>query len=197
MDLLGSILGKMDAPPMTAVDKEALKKAKEAKAKADKLKAKEKQKWSTFRTETEAQISEFVKDTNLKHKKFEAMDKVARSIVHDVAEVAGLTSFSFGEENVDRYLMIWKKEFAPSDAELEARRNGEEWDEEKEQQHAENLKKKNKDEVETEVSKKTRRKKQNSEPEKLLDKYAKIIGNDSGIKAARATTTNAAYGMGN
>ena len=28
MDLLGSILGKMDAPPLTAVDKEALKKAK-------------------------------------------------------------------------------------------------------------------------------------------------------------------------
>ena len=28
MDLLGSILGKMDAPPVTASDKEALKKAK-------------------------------------------------------------------------------------------------------------------------------------------------------------------------
>lgn len=28
MDLLGSILGNMDAPPMTASDKEALKKAK-------------------------------------------------------------------------------------------------------------------------------------------------------------------------
>ena len=26
-----------------------------------------------------------------------------------MAEVAGLTSFSFGEENVDRYIMIWKK----------------------------------------------------------------------------------------
>ena len=28
MDLLGSILGKMDAPPVTASDKEAIKKAK-------------------------------------------------------------------------------------------------------------------------------------------------------------------------
>ena len=28
MDLLGSILGKMDTPPMTASDKEALQKAK-------------------------------------------------------------------------------------------------------------------------------------------------------------------------
>lgn len=75
---------------------------------------------------------------------------------HDVAEVAGLTSFSFGEEEESRYVMIFKKvrklcfssifgvimfgenvtgfhvvpwqEFAPSDEELEAYRNGEEWD---------------------------------------------------------------------
>ena len=28
---------------------------------------------------------------------------------HDVAEIAGLTTFSFGEEEVDRYVMLFKK----------------------------------------------------------------------------------------
>lgn len=76
---------------------------------------------------------------------------------HDVAEVAGLTSFSFGDDEDSRYVMVFKKvgdgrgrcgelgevteprvtplpppgcpqEFAPSDEELEAYRRGEEWD---------------------------------------------------------------------
>lgn len=79
------------------------------------------------------------------------------SLRHDVAEVAGLTSFSFGEDEESRYVMLFKKvrvlwnpvldlktiflvfymtdgkmllwqEFAPSDEELEAYRKGEEWD---------------------------------------------------------------------
>eukprot|EP00112_Aurelia_sp_Birch-Aquarium-sp1_P009378 Seg2063.6 transcript_id=Seg2063.6/GoldUCD/mRNA.D3Y31 product="Sperm-associated antigen 7-like" protein_id=Seg2063.6/GoldUCD/D3Y31 len=144
----------------------------------------------------ESQISEFMKDTVKKHTKFSAMDKIARSIVHDVAEVAGLTSFSFGEENIDRYIMIWKKEFAPSDAELDARRNGEEWDEEKEKQHTLNLEKKLKAEEEnTKINLNSRKRNHNKEPEKYFDKYAKILGGDSGVDAAKATKTNAAYGM--
>ena len=83
---------------------------------------------------------------------------------HEVADVAGLTSFSFGEDEVDRYVMIWKKvllqdikcsrtkivqtckqlywflllykEFAPTDEELAAYRRGEEWDAEKAKQEA-------------------------------------------------------------
>jgi hypothetical protein len=50
---------------------------------------------------------------------------------HDVAEVAGLTSQSFGEEGVDRYIMLFKKEFPPSEDEIATLRNGEEWNEEK------------------------------------------------------------------
>eukprot|EP00794_Sanderia_malayensis_P015004 gene15004-16553_t len=159
MDLLGSILGSMDAPPQTVADKEALKKAKEAKAKAAKLKQEEKQK-------------------------------------HDVAEVAGLVSFAFGE-NVDRYIMIWKKEFAPSDAELEARRNGEDWDEEKEKLAVALAKKAGEEEQEQRDAFKKSRKRNNqiNEPEKYFDKYAKILGGDSGVDAAKATKTNAAYGM--
>ena len=35
--------------------------------------------------------------------------KKCRSIIHDVAEVAGLVSFSFGEEDVDRYIQVHLK----------------------------------------------------------------------------------------
>lgn len=34
---------------------------------------------------------------------------------------------SFGQEDVDRYIVVYKKEHAPSDDEMFARRNGEEW----------------------------------------------------------------------
>jgi len=50
---------------------------------------------------------------------------------HDVAEVAGVPAFSIGEEGVDRHVMIFKREFTPSDDELTALRRGEEWDPEK------------------------------------------------------------------
>jgi hypothetical protein len=49
----------------------------------------------------------------------------------DVAEVAGVPSFSVGEEGVDRHVIIFKREFAPGDDELAALRRGEEWDPEK------------------------------------------------------------------
>lgn len=185
----------MDAPPITASDREALKKAKEAKAKAAKLKAQEKQKWAKFREQIEDEVSKFMKDLELKHKKFGYMDKVARSIVHDVAEVAGLVSFSFGEENIDKYIMIWKKEFAPSDAELEARRNGEEWDEEKEKQHALEQKLKAEEREMERASKYERKRKQSKETEKYFNKYTKILGDESGVAAAKVTKTNVAYGM--
>ncbi len=51
-----------------------------------------------------------------------------RSIVHDVAEVAGLVAHSFGEEDVDRHIVIWKKEQQPCEAELNCLRAGNKWD---------------------------------------------------------------------
>ena len=47
---------------------------------------------------------------------------------HDVVEVAGLTSFSFGEDDDCHYTMIFKKGFAPSDEGLDCYRHREAWD---------------------------------------------------------------------
>ena len=56
------------------------------------------------------------------------MDKYHRSVVHDVTEVAGLVSYTFGEEDVDRHIQVWKKEFTPCEDELSTLRRGETWD---------------------------------------------------------------------
>lgn len=50
---------------------------------------------------------------------------------HDVAEVAGMTAYSFGEEDVDRHIIVFKREYPPTEDELATLRNGEEWTEEK------------------------------------------------------------------
>ena len=41
-----------------------------------------------------------------------------------------------------------------------------------------------------------RKRNQSKEPDKYFEKYAKILGGDSGVDAAKVTKTNAAYGMG-
>lgn len=49
-----------------------------------------------------------------------------RSVAHDVVEAAGLTAFSFGGDDECRSVTIFKKQFAPSDEELDfCRRGGE------------------------------------------------------------------------
>jgi hypothetical protein len=50
---------------------------------------------------------------------------------HDVSEIAGLNAFSFGIEDVDRHTVVYKKEFSPSEDELNALRKGEEYDPQK------------------------------------------------------------------
>merc|ERR1711874_261304 len=91
----------------------------EERQKAEKLK---------FRSKIEEKINAFLKDDKSKTLKFPAMDKFQRSVVHDVSEIAGLATHSFGEEDVDRHIQVWKKEFSPCEGELAALRRGEEWD---------------------------------------------------------------------
>ncbi|GAB6018567.1 Sperm-associated antigen 7 [Chamberlinius hualienensis] len=129
MDLLGSILNSMDKPPtIDSKQRKILKKQQEAQAKHVEA---EKTKLIEFRDKIEKEINELIKDSNKHKHKFEPMDKTHRSITHDVSDVAGLTAFSFGIEEMDRYVIVFKKEFAPSDEELAAYRRGEEWDPEK------------------------------------------------------------------
>ncbi|KAB0406261.1 hypothetical protein E2I00_014306, partial [Balaenoptera physalus] len=105
--------------------------ADEQAARLKKLQEQEKQQKVEFRKRMEKEVSDFIQDSGQIKKKFQPMNKIERSILHDVVEVAGLTSFSFGEDDECRYVMIFKKEFAPSDEELDSYRRGEEWDPQK------------------------------------------------------------------
>uniref|UniRef100_A0A8C0JDZ5 Sperm associated antigen 7 n=1 Tax=Chelonoidis abingdonii TaxID=106734 RepID=A0A8C0JDZ5_CHEAB len=113
------------APVTSAAD--SLTLAEQA-ARLKKLQEQEKRQKVEFRKRMEKDVSDFIQDSAQTKKKFQPMNKLERSILHDVVEVAGLTSFSFGDDEESRYVMIFKKEFAPSDEELEAYRCGEEWD---------------------------------------------------------------------
>lgn len=46
---------------------------------------------------------------------------------------------SFGEEGVDRYIIVYKKNYTPSEDEIEARRNGDEWNEQKAKEYAQRV----------------------------------------------------------
>lgn len=48
---------------------------------------------------------------------------------HEIAEIAGLIALSYGEEGVDRYIVVYKRDNPPSDDEVAARRDGSEWNE--------------------------------------------------------------------
>ncbi|TNN37564.1 Sperm-associated antigen 7 [Liparis tanakae] len=110
-DLLGSILSSMEKPP-TVGDKESRRKAREQAARLKKMEENERKRKGEFRRKLEKEVSDFIQDSLQQKRKYNPMGKIERTILHDVAEVAGLTSFSFGEEEESRYVMLFKKEQA-------------------------------------------------------------------------------------
>jgi len=188
MDVLGSILGSMDKPPqISEAERQQKKKQREL---ALKHQANEKEMKQKFREKIEERINAFLRDGDSKFLKFETMDKFQRSIVHDVADVAGLVGYSFGEEDVDRYMQVWKKEFAPCEGELSALRRGEEWDPVRYKQLKEEEEWKSKLEEE-----RSRQKNKIIPKTNYQAKYEHLIGKEAALGAARKTEANKTYGM--
>ncbi|XP_072833396.1 sperm-associated antigen 7 [Pogona vitticeps] len=188
LDLLGSILSSMEPPPGLG-DREA-RRAKEQTARLKKLQEHEKHQKAEFRKQMEKEVSGFIQDSGQTKKKFRPMNKIERSILHDVVEVAGLTSFSFGDEEDSRYVMIFKKEFAPSDEELEAYRRGEEWDPQQAEEKR-RLKELAQKQAEEEALKGPTVVNPNTD---YKDKYSHLIGKVAAKDAAHAMEANKAYG---
>ncbi|XP_069499858.1 sperm-associated antigen 7 [Ambystoma mexicanum] len=188
-DLLGSILSSMERPP-TVGDQESRRKAREQAAKMKKMQEHEKRQKVEFRKLMEKEVTDFIQDTGQMKKKFQAMGKLERSILHDVVEVAGLASFSFGDDEESRYVMIFKKEFAPSDEELEAYRKGEEWDPQKAEE-----KRKLKELAQREAEEYALRVPATVNPNSnYKDKYSHLIGKEAAKDAAHTLEANKAYG---
>lgn len=114
------------------------------------------------------------------------------STLHDVVEVAGLTSFSFGEDDECRYVMIFKKEFAPSDEELDSYRHGEEWDPQKaeEKRKLKELAQKQEEEAAQQGPVVV------SPASDYKDKYSHLIGKGAAKDAAHMLQANKTYGCG-
>lgn len=190
MDLLGSILQSMDKPPTVSDKQKAL--MKKQREEFEKRKQAEAEALKNFREQVEKKINSFLKNDALKEYKFPPMDQVYRSMIHDVCEVASILAYSFGEEGLDRHIVIFKKEYAPTEDHLNALRRGEDWSEEiakKVQEDRERLLK------EQEEEEKTRGQKRKFEPNSnYKEKYHHIIGKESALEAARKTEANSSYG---
>lgn len=194
MDLLGSILDKMDKPPIPSSNQ---KKSSNGKSALHKQQEAERKKKVEFRTKTEDKIQTFVCDPIQTRLKFPPMDKLWRSIIHDVAEVASLVSFSFGEEDYDKYVMVFKTQ--PCEEELQALRSGEEYD------PSQNLSKEeeteqasvHEDKSEEDYARIRRKSKEKFVPASAhyQDKYKHIIGTETGLEAARKAEPNVKFGM--
>nr|XP_025861047.1 sperm-associated antigen 7 isoform X1 [Vulpes vulpes] len=165
--------------------------AREAEAaRLKKLQEQEKQQKVEFRKRMEKEVSDFIQDSGQIKKKFQPMNKIERSILHDVVEVAGLTSFSFGEDDECRYVMIFKKEFAPSDEELDSYRRGEEWDPQKaeEKRKLKELAQRQEEEAAQQGPVVV------SPASDYKDKYSHLIGKGAAKDAAHMLQANKTYG---
>lgn len=188
MDILDSIMSKMDRPP--SVNNKQKKILKEQQKAVEEAKSKEKERLNQFRKHIEDRINRFIQNVTLMKKKFEPMDRVARSIVRDVADIAGLTTYAFGTEDVDRHVMVFKKEYPLTENELDAYRNGEEWDPEKAKEAA-LLKEKQEQEDEL----RAQELKKNPGSSKFIEKYERLVGKETGKDAARVLEVNKQFGI--
>lgn len=155
---------------------------------AKKIQDAEKAKLKSFRKQIEDAISDFAADDTVKRHEFPAMDHVHRSIVQDVVDIAGLTCHTFGTEDVDRHIVLFKSDCLPCEDELAAMRRGEVYDEEQVRQR------KLEQEAEA-LSAQSSRKKTMAQPASdYKEKYEHLIGRDAGKSAAQATVTNKQFG---
>ncbi|XP_055533305.1 sperm-associated antigen 7 [Wyeomyia smithii] len=192
MDLLGSILGSMDKPP--SIDKKEKEMIEKQKKELEMLRNKERDELNRFRKYSEERLGRLVKDPVRQFMEFQPLDKVHRSVVHDIAEIGGLVAMSFGVEGVDRYIVVYKKEHLPSEDELAARRNGDPWNKQTAAEYAQKRKQQKllADEQQRDTSDKSNLSVVPSSNYK--DKYAHLIGQESALQAAKRTESNKSYG---
>lgn len=197
----------MEKPP--TVNNEAKKKQREQKEKMEKLQARERQVRSSFRLEIQTRINRFLQN-DLEGFRFEPMDKLRRAIVHEVAETAGISSFAFGVEEEDRFVMLFKKEFAPTEEQLVIYRAGTTYDPAEvskilTRREEEKRKKMTEEEEEDEAAAGRGKKKRNvavggdttgvPSSSDYHNKYQHLIGTDSAAAAAKSMNANASYGF--
>lgn len=130
---------------------------------------------------------------------------------HEIAEVAGLLAMSFGEEGVDRYIIVYKRDHPPGEDEIAARREGLEWNEAKAQEYKDNVKQDVFPQLQHHIhiifiSQRAKElliaqdraivTKSVAPTSNYKDKYVHLIGQEAALEAARKTESNKSYGFG-
>ncbi|KAH8413534.1 hypothetical protein KR009_012101 [Drosophila setifemur] len=200
MDLLDSILNAMDAPP--AADERQKTMIKKQREMMERMQNKQKEELLRFRKYVEERMGRFAKDDRLCIE-FQPLDKVHRSVIHEIAENGGFIAMSFGREDVDRHSVVYKKEHAPGEDEVTARRNGDGWNADIAKEYAE----RRRDRLAQEESDKAATSEAGSSStsadlngeikptSNYKAKYAHLIGESAALQAARKTETNQSYGF--
>lgn len=212
MDLLDSILNSMDAPPATNEQQKTL--IKKQREMMERMQNKQKEELLRFRKYVEERMGRFAKDDRTCIE-FQPLDKVHRSVIHEIAENGGFIAMSFGREDEDRHSVVYKKEHPPSEDEVTARRNGDGWNKEIAKEYSERRKERlaqeqqqsqsdqNKastsDSTGSTASTSANANASSSEEVKPTSnykaKYAHLIGESAALQAARKTETNQSYGF--
>lgn len=216
MDLLGSILGTMTGPPKgNEKEREERRKAKELNKKIEEKRSAQAK---IFRQKIESKVESFMKtsvvldrdkptedgsirdDTKEYNNRcihLEPMTQYERSVVHDVAEVAGLIAHSFGQEDVDRHVVLWKQESPPSEDEINTLKQGKKWD------PIVNAKEKEEERLRQELDAKEAKLYEQAKKKKFVprnnyhQKYEHLIGSEEDFTVAKKAEVNSdrSFGM--
>ncbi|KAH8419250.1 hypothetical protein KR222_000337 [Zaprionus bogoriensis] len=213
MDLLDSILNSMDAPPATNEQQKTLiKKQREL---MERMQNKQKEELLRFRKYVEERMGRFAKDDRTCIE-FQPLDKVHRSVIHEIAENGGFIAMSFGREDEDRHSVVYKKEHPPSEDEVTARRNGEGWSKDIAKEYSERRKERLAAQEQGQHSDHNKASTSHASgssstaascssassgdaeikpSSNYKAKYAHLIGESAALQAARKTETNQSYGF--
>jgi flagellar hook-basal body complex protein FliE len=191
MDILGSIMKNMVQPPrMAPEERERRKKAEEMQKK---LREAEQNAVLKFKENLNKRIEEFCQDEIQTRLTLEPMTRQQRGLVHEIAEANNLTAHSFGTEEIDRHVVIFKPEDIPTDTEMSCLKRGEVYDPKLELAKQQEELEESSSSATTTTTQGTKRKR-NAQPE-YLQKYEKHLGGLDVAKAgARSTETTRSYG---
>lgn len=203
----------MDAPPATNEQQKTL--IKKQREMMERMQNKQKEELLRFRKYVEERMGRFAKDDRTCIE-FQPLDKVHRSVIHEIAENGGFIAMSFGREDEDRYSVVYKKEHPPSEDEVTARRNGDGWNKEIAKEYSERRKERLAQEQQSQsdhnkastsdstgatasTSANANVNASSSDEVKPTSnykaKYAHLIGESAALQAARKTETNQSYGF--
>ncbi|CAG7833404.1 unnamed protein product [Allacma fusca] len=185
---------KMEKPPgLDEKDKLRLKQQREM---MQKQREDEQRRIRKFRETLEEKMKTFSSDDSQDRLILEPMNKPQRAIVHDMAETAGLVALSFGQEEIDRHVILFKGHTAPCEDEVIAMRRGEVYDPDAKKLAPSDDQQDDAAPSEEPTKGKPRRGRHDESKPEYLQKYEKHLGGLAVAKdAARATGTNRSYGF--